>query len=72
MRKPWPAPRQAVPLRMSSQERGRRRDVEVLLVEHEVADQTGVGVHADAQHQAAGLCFLSLDFQGNCGIGPAH
>ena len=40
---------------MSSQLVGKRRPVEVLLVQHDLADQARVGVHAHAEHQPAGL-----------------
>ena len=39
--------------------------VEVLLVERDITDQTGVGVHAHAEHQAAGLRFVAHDLDGN-------
>ena len=43
-----PAPRQA-------------GDVEVLLVDDDVADETGIGVDAGTDHEAAGLRFLGVD-----------
>src|SRR5260221_300257 len=39
-------------------------DIEILLVDDNVADQPGVGVYADADHQFAGLRFVSEHIDG--------
>ena len=41
--------------------RRRPHDVEVAFVEDDASRQAGVGVHADAEQQAAGLRFLHID-----------
>jgi len=54
---------------MSSQLRGQAEEVEVLLVDDDVADEAGVGVHAGTDHEPAGLRLLGVDVEDHVGLG---
>ena len=65
MRNRWPAPRQAVALRMSSQLRGKRVQSKFCSSKTIEPTRPGVGVDAHAEHQPAGLRLLQIGEQGD-------